>query len=58
MSIKSFLLRVIPAFRARDAIRADLKEQYDRIEKRIEDLDSKYEYLFYCLQHLYEETDS
>ena len=57
MSIKSFLLKNLPSFRARDAIRADMKEYFGRIENRLSMLESKNEYLFFCLQHLDGETD-
>jgi len=57
MSIKSILLKSLPAFRARDAVRKDMKEYFDRLESRIDMLESKNEYLFFCLQHLAEETD-
>ena len=57
MSIKSFFLKALPVFRVRDALRVDMKEYYDRLEERISMLDSKNEYLFYCLQHLDGETD-
>lgn len=57
MSIKSFFLKILPSFRARDAIRTDMKEYYRNIEKRLSDMESKNEYLFYCLQHLEGETD-
>ena len=57
MTIKSFLLKISPTFRARDAIRTDIKEYYDKLENRLTLLESKNEYLFYCLQHIAEETD-
>ncbi len=57
MSLKQFFLKSIPAFRARDAIREDMKEYFDRVEHRLSQLESKNEYLFYCLQHLDGETD-
>lgn len=57
MSIKSFFLKLLPAFRARDAIRADMKEYYQNIEKRLNLLEQKNEYLFFCLQHLDGETE-
>ena len=57
MSIKSFFFFYLPAFKARDAIRADLKEYYEKLNNRISILDMKNEYLFYCLQHLDGETD-
>ena len=57
MSIKSFLLKILPSFRARDAIRVDLKEYYDKIDEKLARLDMKNEYLFFCLQHLDGETD-
>ncbi len=57
MSIKNLFLKALPAFRARDAIRADLKEYYDSLENRINMLESKNDYLFFCLQHLDNETD-
>ncbi len=57
MSMKSFFLKVLPAFRVRDALRADMKEYFDRLEHRISMLDSKNDYLFFCLQHLDKETD-
>ena len=57
MSIKTVFKNLIPAFRARDAILADLGEYTKRIENRIEALESKNEYLFYSLRHLDGETD-
>ncbi len=57
MPYKSILRKLIPAFRARDAILEDLREYTSRIENRIEALESKNEYLFYCLQALDGETD-
>ena len=57
MSFKSIILSMFPAFRARDAIREDMKEYFDRVEHRLSQLESKNEYLFYCLQHLDGETD-
>lgn len=48
---------MLPIFRARDAIRADMKEYFDRLENRIANLESKNDYLFFCLQHLDGETD-
>lgn len=35
----------------------ETEARFDRLDKRIADLDSKNEYLFYCLQHLEQETD-
>lgn len=57
MSIKSFLIKMLPVFRVRDAIRADMKEYFDRLENRISMLENKNEYLFFCLQHIDDETD-
>lgn len=57
MSIKSFLLRALPSIRARDAIRSDMKEYYKRLERKIDRLEQKNDYLFFCLQHLEGETD-
>lgn len=58
MSIKQKFLRLLPAYRCKDAIVADLRyinqklDRMERLERRISELDSKNEYLFYCLQHL------
>ena len=57
MSIKSVLLRSIPAFRARDAVRSEIKQCFTQLEDRLDRLESKNEYLFYCLQHRDGETD-
>ncbi len=57
MSFKSLLLKLLPSLRARDAIRDDLREYYEKLSKRIYDLEKKNEFLFYCLQHLDGETD-
>ena len=57
MSIRSFLQKAIPSFRARDAIQADMIEYFQRLEERIDRMERKNEFLFYCLQHLNRETD-
>ena len=57
MSFKSLVVKLIPSFRARDAIRADLREYYEKLEHRISILENRNEYFFYCLQHLEGETD-
>lgn len=57
MSIKSFFRKVIPAYRAKDAIEKDLHHYYTKLMNRIELLEQKNEYLFFCLQHLAGETD-
>ena len=57
MSIKSILNRIIPSFRIRDSILSDLIDHYHRIEERLGKIESKNEYLFFCLQHLDGETD-
>lgn len=57
MSIKTLLQKILPSFRARDAIRADLKEYYDKLNTRLDLMDMKNEYLFFCIQHLDGETD-
>ena len=57
MSIKSFLRKVIPAYRAKDAIEVDMHYFYSQLMSRLEQQEQKNEYLFYCLQHLDGETD-
>lgn len=57
MSYRTFLLKILPAFRARDAIRTDMKEHFDHLENRLNELERKNEYLFYCLQHVTGETE-
>ena len=57
MSIRSFFRKVIPSYRAKDAIEADLHYFYSQLMNRMEQLEQKNEYLFFCLQHLDGETD-
>lgn len=61
MGIKDTLRSTLPSLRARDAILdsiyGDLFKKLDRIEERLDALDQKNEYMFYCLQHLDGETD-
>ncbi len=57
MSIRQTVSKIIPSFRARDAIRSDLKEYFEKLENRLDMLERKNEYLFYCLQHLVGESD-
>ena len=57
MSIKSFLRRVMPSYRAKDAIETDMHYYYTQLMNRIEQLEQKNEYLFFCLQHLEGETE-
>lgn len=55
MSYKDFLRKAVPSLRTRDAILSsiygDVFKQLKLIEKRINQLDEKNEYLFYCLQN-------
>ena len=60
MSIKEKLRKVLPSMRARDRVLEELngiQKQIRRLDQKISDLDGKNEYLFYCLQHLNDETD-
>lgn len=57
VSLKSFLRTLFPAYRARDAILADMKKYNERVERKLAMLDNKMEYCFFCLQHLDQETD-
>ena len=58
MSFRQIIMKLIPAFRARDAVCEYMKEYCDLLAERIDILESKNEYLFFCLQHLEGETDS
>ncbi len=57
MTLRKLFARLLPAFRAREAIQADMKDYFDRLNHRIELLEQKNEYLFFFLQHLEGETD-
>lgn len=60
MGIKTVINRIIPAFRAKEALAADVSTLGYRItelEQQIEILANKNEYLFYCLQHMPGETE-
>jgi len=57
MGIKQKIKKMIPAFRARDAVLAAISAADQRCEKMIAELDAKNEYLFYCLQHREGETE-
>ena len=57
VSLKSLLRTIVPAYRARDAILADMKKYNERVERKLLMLDNKMEYCFFCLQHLDQETD-
>ncbi len=64
MGTNSIFRRVIPSFRSRDTILSEIQyyhaenqERFNKLEKRLTDLDRKNEYLFYCLQHFENETD-
>lgn len=60
MGIKQLLLKMLPTYRSKDAIMDELynlSNKINQVEKSIRDLDGKNEYLFFCLQHLENETD-
>ncbi len=57
MTVRKLFARLLPAFRAREAIQADMKYYFDQLNQRIELLEQKNEYLFFFLQHLEGETD-
>lgn len=64
MSIKQKILNLLPAYRCKNSIEANLydinrsiDQRLNRMEQRIFDLDAKNEYLFYCLQHYEGETE-
>ena len=57
MSIKSFFHRVFPSYRAKDAIQADMYDYFSTLVSRIDQIEKKNEFLFFCLQHVEAETD-
>ena len=60
MNLRRKVMSIFPAYRCKDAIMDELynvKQKINRIEKGLEDLDKKNEFLFYCLQHIDQETD-
>lgn len=64
MGFHKIVSRLLPAFRARDAVidavnssNQKTAQRLRQLEKSIDDLDKKNEYLYFCLQHLDQETD-
>ncbi len=57
---KDTIKKMIPSYRNKEAIideLSNLKNELKKLNNRINDLDKKNEYLFFCLQHSYGETD-
>ena len=57
LRFRSILRKALPSLRSRDAIETDLREYCSRLMDRMDRLEQKNEYLFFCLQHLDGETD-
>lgn len=64
MSIKTKLLKMIPAYRCKNVIvdelsmiNQNLNQKMIQMQKQISDLNYKNDYLFFCLQHLTGEND-
>lgn len=60
MSIRKTLMRILPAYRARDAILGELESisyAVSTLNKKLEDMERKNDYLFYCLQHMDGESE-
>lgn len=60
MSLRKTINKLLPAYRCKNAIMEELesmRNEQQLLQKRIEELDTKNEYLFYCLQHKTGESD-
>lgn len=64
MSVVKELIKLLPLYRCKNAIMDELyninqqiNQELNNIKKQIFELDSKNEYLFYCLEHLEGETE-